>query len=271
MSWTRWLRLSPRQTSRSSARAGSSPRPSRPPLLLEPLEDRTLLAISVLSRTAPDLISDTAAGNVTGPASVSANGRYVVYANTAANLAPNQVTDSKSFSNIFLYDRTLGTTTLVSHLPGTGNESKAANGTSRNPVISGDSNWVAYVSNSNNLVTGATLPNDTYTLSIGATGGTFKLSYGGQSTTIAYNANASTIQSATAGLPGWGAGNVTVTGFSPGPFTITFTGALANGVSTALTADDSGLTYSLGLSNFRFLGGQNEFLCEQYWVFLYNR
>jgi hypothetical protein len=63
------------------------------------------------------------------------------------------------------------------------------------------------------------------------TGGTFKLVFGGQTTaTIAYNATAATVQTALQALTSIGAGNATVTG-GPGPgapWTVTFTGTLAN-------------------------------------------
>src|SRR5690242_4957483 len=81
---------------------------------LEGLESRVVPASIVsVSHTDPSMISDTAAGNVVGPASVSADGRFVVYSDTAANLAPGQVMAPLSSYNVFLYDRALATTTLV--------------------------------------------------------------------------------------------------------------------------------------------------------------
>src|SRR5262249_6507022 len=155
--WTHWLR-SPRSTRVSDAASKSrSLRPRQPhfrrqrlPLTLENLEARNLFSVKALSLADAGLLSDTAAGNVQGPASVSNNGRYVVSSNTAANLAAGQVMASKSAMNVFLYDRSTGTTTLVSYAAGT--TSTTANGTSRNAVISGDGNWIAYVSNSDNLI-----------------------------------------------------------------------------------------------------------------------
>lgn len=60
------------------------------------------------------------------------------------------------------------------------------------------------------------------------TGGTFKLSFrGAETASIAYNAAAATVQSALQALRTIGSGNVTVSGSAGGPYTITFTGALA--------------------------------------------
>src|SRR5258708_5753777 len=172
-SWTHWLR-SPRTF--SGARRGSGD-PARPrsqqrrfrrhhlPLALESLEARNLFTVKALSLAAPGMITDTAAGNVQGPASVSGDGRYVVYANSAANLAPNQVMDSKSAYNVFLYDRSTGAATLISHTASS--TTTTADGSSLNPVLSADGKWIAYVSNSDNLVSNETLANDTYTLTIG--------------------------------------------------------------------------------------------------------
>lgn len=58
------------------------------------------------------------------------------------------------------------------------------------------------------------------------TGGTFKLKFRDRTTAaIAYNANAATIQAALEALSTVGAGNVAVTGTTPGPFTLTFQAA----------------------------------------------
>src|SRR5207302_1547860 len=134
-------------------------------------------------------------GNVTAAPSASANGRYLVYTDTAANLSNTdangnpalQAMDSISASNIFLFDRQSGKTTLVSHAASS--VSLTAHGTSKNAAVSADGNWVAYVSNSDNLVGGELLGNDIYNLTVqGFTGGTFTLSYGGQTTApIAYS------------------------------------------------------------------------------------
>ncbi len=72
------------------------------------------------------------------------------------------------------------------------------------------------------------------------TGGTFALSFGGQTTgIIPFNASAATVDSALEGLSSIGAGNVTTTG-SAGDWTVEFTGALA-GTDVALIAGDGTL------------------------------
>jgi Tol biopolymer transport system component len=81
---------------------------------------------------------------------VSADGRFVVFESEAHNLV---CTDANvSTSDIFVRDRLLGTTTLVS----TAWDGSAANHNSMEPVISADGRWVAFVSEATNLV-----PDDT--------------------------------------------------------------------------------------------------------------
>ena len=112
-------------------------------------------ALQTVSATNLTMLSDTAAGNVQPPPSVSKTGQYVVYTSTAANLAPGQVMNSETSSDVFLYNRATGVTTLVSHAAG--NPNMTANGTSENAVISADGSTIAYVSNSDNLVAGETV------------------------------------------------------------------------------------------------------------------
>src|SRR5207244_6212131 len=116
-----------------------------------------------------------------------------------------------------------------------------------------------------------TLSNDSYRLSLAGynSGNTYTLTYGGQTTgSIAWNANANTVQTALTGLGSVGTGNATVTGAVPGVLTITFVGALGHGASTPLTFNNAGLTGLNGANSFQ--GGHNEFLCDQYGVFAYH-
>lgn len=78
-------------------------------------------------------------------------------------------------------------------------------------------------------------------------GGTWTLSLGDQTTdALAYNANASDVQSALESLSNIGTGSVTVSGGTENsPFVITFGGALAGGNVDQLAADGSGLSYSV--------------------------
>lgn len=97
-----------------------------------------------------------------------------------------------------------------------------------------------------------TNPDDRFTLAIVADGGTFPLSFGGNTTSgIAWNAAPSTLQAALEALPSVGAGKVTVTG---SPATASTTGSYlvvfavgTNGVLTGSDADLSG-TGPLGLT-----------------------
>ncbi len=94
-----------------------------------------------------------------------------------------------------------------------------------------------------NLSTGGpTNEVQTVTITGTPTGGTFTLTYEGQTTTaLAYNATASAVDTALEALSNIGVGDVTVTGGpAPGtPFTVTFTGALAGGNRSQMTANGS--------------------------------
>jgi hypothetical protein len=72
------------------------------------------------------------------------------------------------------------------------------------------------------------------------TGGTFTLTYAGQTTSaIAYNATAATVRTALENLSTVGYGNVNVTGSAGGPYTVTFTGSLAGTNVAQMTATPS--------------------------------
>jgi hypothetical protein len=83
----------------------------------------------------------------------------------------------------------------------------------------------------------------TVTVNGGPTGGSFILSSGGNSTTVAYNAAASTVQTA---IQAWGGvySTVTVSGSAGGPYTITFPAITSGVAATAapFTANSKGLT-----------------------------
>lgn len=87
--------------------------------------------------------------------------------------------------------------------------------------------------------------NEVQTIAISGspTGGTFTVTYAGQTTAgIAYNASASAVQTALAALSTIGAGNVSVSGSNGGPYTVTFTGSLGSKNIAAMTASAAGLT-----------------------------
>lgn len=96
---------------------------------------------------------------------------------------------------------------------------------------------------------GATYAIQQLTISGAPTGGTFTLSFGGQTTSgIAYNATASTIQTALTGLSTIGSGNATVTGQVGGPFNVAFAGALI-GAQPLITGNAASLTGGAGALN----------------------
>lgn len=83
----------------------------------------------------------------------------------------------------------------------------------------------------------------TVTITGGATGGTFTLTYSGQTTAgIAWNAAASTVQTALQALSSIGAGNVAVSGNAGGPWTVQFVGTLAVQTISAMTGSGGSLT-----------------------------
>ncbi len=81
--------------------------------------------------------------------SISADGRYVAFTSTAANLVEN---DTNGKQDIFVHDRQTGTTVLVSR----GHDGSPANGASDKPSISADGRYVAFESDASNLVPGDT-------------------------------------------------------------------------------------------------------------------
>lgn len=83
----------------------------------------------------------------------------------------------------------------------------------------------------------------TVTITGSPTGGTFTLTFNGQTTSaLAYNAAAATVEAALEALSTIGQGNVQVTGSAGGPFTVEFIGELADQNVPAMTADGSSLT-----------------------------
>src|SRR5262245_8476686 len=110
--------------------------------------------VQAISRTDPGLISDTGGGSSFAEshvASTSADGRFVVFGSLSANLVVG--TDENLGGDIFLRDRLLGTTTLVSHAVGA--PQTAANGGSHYQTISADGAWVAFASFATDLVAGS--------------------------------------------------------------------------------------------------------------------
>jgi hypothetical protein len=83
----------------------------------------------------------------------------------------------------------------------------------------------------------------TVTVTGGPTGGTFVLRFGGQNTSaIAFNASASTVQTALQTLSSIGSGNALVTGPNGGPWVVEFTGTLGFQVQSLMTLQTNSLT-----------------------------
>ena len=82
---------------------------------------------------------------------ISNDGRFMVYTAFGDNLVAGE-SDANSDNDVMLFDRTSGTTTLVSH--SWTSAAKSGNAGSRNPVISGDGRYIYYRSLATDIVSG---------------------------------------------------------------------------------------------------------------------
>ena len=106
------------------------------------------LAVTELVSLADNEAQGNGASGVEGiPTGVSADGRFVAFYSFASNLVPG---DTNGHPDVFLRDRQTGTTTLVSR----GYDGSPADGLSRDPSISADGNFIAFLSDAENLVPG---------------------------------------------------------------------------------------------------------------------
>jgi Tol biopolymer transport system component len=99
-----------------------------------------------------------AANGASRYAVTSADGRFVAYDSIATDLMAG-VADGNSTYDVYLYDRTTGANTLVSHQAGA--PAIAGNGISGLPQISADGRFVVYESSAVDLVAGMTGPGPT--------------------------------------------------------------------------------------------------------------
>jgi Tol biopolymer transport system component len=83
--------------------------------------------------------------------SISGDGRYVVFTSAAKNLV-SRVSDFNQAPDVFLFDRQAGRVSLVSR--SATSASQAGDRFADSPVISRDGRYVAYLSNSTNVVAG---------------------------------------------------------------------------------------------------------------------
>ena len=103
--------------------------------------------------------------------------------------------------------------------------------------------------------TGSAGTNAQQTVTVVATGGTYTLGYGGQTTVpIAYNATAASVQAALLGLSTISTNNVTVTGSAGGPYTVTFTGTLGSQAIALMVATPFPTLTPTGTQALAYLG-----------------
>lgn len=117
------------------------------------LHDRNSQTTTLLSRAMD--AAEAVGGDVPR---VSADGRFIAFTSDSSRLVPGQV-DNASSTDLFLHDRTSGTTRLVSHVAGSPLEAAGGLGTSN---VSADGRFVAFTSNSTRLVAGQVDDNGTY-------------------------------------------------------------------------------------------------------------
>ena len=108
------------------------------------LYDRDTQNITRISEAA----DGTVGNNSSQDATISGDGRYIVYSSSADNLVSG---DTNSRQDVFVYDRETGLTDLISSGQGV-----QSDGDSGNPTISTDGRFVTFDSDATNLVVGAT-------------------------------------------------------------------------------------------------------------------
>ncbi|HSK76179.1 MAG TPA: hypothetical protein VLQ45_06945, partial [Thermoanaerobaculia bacterium] len=91
----------------------------------------------------------TGALPVEHPASISADGRFVAFVSSTWDLVPGVTVPQDFTSHVYLWERETGTITVVSRRAGT---QQGAGGHSRDPVLSADGSYVAFISRAPDLV-----------------------------------------------------------------------------------------------------------------------
>jgi Tol biopolymer transport system component len=112
------------------------------------LYDRVTGATTLVSRAVASAVTTGDGASTLGD--MSADGRYIAFQSQASDLVPGQEDDPGTV-DVFLYDRVLETTVLVSR---TTDSSVTASTRARSPVLSADGRFVAFTSLSANLVVG---------------------------------------------------------------------------------------------------------------------
>ena len=113
-------------------------------LLLVTLLFFPLALTHALERVSVDNVGNQANGT-SARATISADGRFVVFESTASNLVAN---DTNGLADIFVHNRQMGVAERVS----VGAMGIQGNGISNEPSISADGRYVVFISAANNLV-----------------------------------------------------------------------------------------------------------------------
>lgn len=114
--------------------------------------DRTTATVTLISHAAGAPLN---AGNgaSSGP-KVSGDGNWIAYSSSATNLIAG-VTDANTGTDVFLYNRVAGTTTLVSHASGSATTTAGTGSVGQAPSsISADGRFIAFTSTAANVVAG---------------------------------------------------------------------------------------------------------------------
>lgn len=149
------------------------------------LHDRVSGSTSLVSHAAGSPLATANAG-VSYDWRLSADGAWILFTSPSTNLVTGQ-SDSGMTEDVFLWERTTGTSTLISHADGS--PTTAANGTSSSPSISSDAEWITFTSEATNLVSGVTDSNFSSDLFVyrRSTGSTTLLSHAAGSPSITAN------------------------------------------------------------------------------------
>lgn len=111
------------------------------------LYDRAVQSVTLISRKAGTL--RTANGDSLSPM-ISDDGTKIAFLSAATNLVPGQI-DANAVEDLFLFDTTTGTMSLVSHIPGL--PVTAGDGSVLSATMSADGTAIAFDSLATNLVT----------------------------------------------------------------------------------------------------------------------
>jgi Tol biopolymer transport system component len=108
-------------------------------------------AVTLVSHVAGSVT--TAANGSNAQATISADGRFVVFRSTGTNLVSGQ-TDTNALDDVFIFERATSVVSLVSRTAASA--ATAGNGSSFNPSVNADGGLVAFDSDATNLVAGQT-------------------------------------------------------------------------------------------------------------------